>query len=178
MIKFITGNVNKFAEVKAVLTDLEQLDIDLPEIQSLDPQEIVEFKLKTALEHVPGDIIIEDTSLYIEGLHGLPGPFIKWFMKAMGREGLAKNVLATGNDRAEARTIIGYADSNGQTSYFEGVVTGRIVMPMGETSFGWDPIFMPDGSELTFAEMGIEEKNKISMRQEAAQKLKYFLNLK
>ena len=178
MIKFITGNINKFAEVKAVLADLERLDIDLPEIQSLDPQEIVEFKLKTALEHVSGDIIIEDTSLYIEGLHGLPGPLIKWFMKAMGREGLAKNVLATGNDRAEAKTIIGYADSDGKTSYFEGVVAGRIVMPQGETTFGWDPIFIPDDSEMTFAEMGIEEKNKISMRREAAQKLKYFLNLK
>lgn len=178
MIKFITGNINKFAEVKAVLTDLERLDIDLPEIQSLDPQEIVEFKLKTALEQVSGNIIIEDTSLFMEGLHGLPGPLIKWFMKAMGREGLAKTVLASGNDRAEAKTIIGYADSDGNTSYFEGVITGRIVMPQGETSFGWDPIFLPDGSAMTFAEMGIEEKNKISMRREAAQKLKYFLNLK
>jgi non-canonical purine NTP pyrophosphatase (RdgB/HAM1 family) len=176
MIKFITGNVNKFAEVKAVLTDLEQLDIDLPEIQSLDPQEIVEFKLKTALEHVPGNIIIEDTSLFIEGLHGLPGPLIKWFMKAMGREGLARTVLASGNDRAEAKTIIGYADSNGQTSYFEGVITGRIVMPTGETTFGWDPIFMPDGSEVTFAEMGTDQKNEISMRRQAAQKLADFLN--
>lgn len=176
MIKFITGNVNKFAEVKAVLADLEQLDIDLPEIQSLDPQEIVEFKLKTALEHVPGNIIIEDTSLFIEGLHGLPGPLIKWFMKAMGREGLARTVLATGNDRAEAKTIIGYADSNGQTFYFEGVIAGRIVMPVGETTFGWDPIFMPDGSEVTFAEMGIDQKNEISMRRQAAQKLADFLN--
>ncbi|MFZ2310748.1 MAG: non-canonical purine NTP pyrophosphatase [Patescibacteria group bacterium] len=176
MIKFITGNVNKFAEVKAVLADLEQLDIDLPEIQSLDPQEIVEFKLKTALEHVPGNIIIEDTSLFIEGLHGLPGPLIKWFMKAMGREGLARTVLASGNDRAEAKTIIGYADSDGKTFYFEGVITGRIVMPTGETTFGWDPIFMPDGSEVTFAEMGTEEKNKISMRRQAAQKLADFLN--
>jgi non-canonical purine NTP pyrophosphatase (RdgB/HAM1 family) len=176
MIKFITGNVNKFAEVKAVLADLEQLDIDLPEIQSLDPQEIVEFKLKTALEHVPGNIIIEDTSLFIEGLHGLPGPLIKWFMKAMGREGLARTVLASGNDRAEAKTIIGYADSNGQTFYFEGVISGRIVMPTGETTFGWDPIFMPDGSEVTFAEMGTDQKNEISMRRQAAQKLADFLN--
>jgi len=177
MIKFITGNLNKFAEIKAVLPDLEQLEIDLPEIQSLDPQEIVEFKLKTALEHIPGDIIIEDTSLYMEGLHGLPGPLIKWFMKAMGREGLAKTVLASGNNRAEAKTIIGYADNKGQISYFEGTISGRIVMPQGETNFGWDPIFQPDGSEVTFAEMGLIEKNKISMRRLAAQKLADFLNI-
>lgn len=177
MIKFITGNLNKFAEIKAVLPDLEQLEIDLPEIQSLDPQEIVEFKLKTALEHISGNIIIEDTSLYMEGLHGLPGPLIKWFMQAMGREGLAKTVLASGNDRAEAKTIIGYADNEGQTFYFEGTISGRIVMPQGETSFGWDPIFQPDGSEVTFAEMGLAEKNKISMRRLAAQKLANFLNI-
>lgn len=177
MIKFITGNLNKFAEIKAVLPDLEQLEIDLPKIQSLDPQEIVEFKLKTALEHIPGNIIIEDTSLSMEGLHGLPGPLIKWFMKAMGHEGLAKTVLASGNDRAEAKTIIGYADSKGHVSYFEGIISGHIVMPQGETTFGWDPIFQPDGSDITFAEMGTLEKNKISMRRLAAQKLADFLNI-
>lgn len=175
MLTFITGNNNKFNEVKAIIPEIEQLDIDLPEIQSLDPQEIVEFKLKTALETLPGNFIVEDTSLYVEGLHGLPGPFIKWFMKAMGREGLAKIVLDSGNDRAEAKTIIGFADDNGNYHYFEGHISGRIVMPLGETSFGWDPIFQPDGYEVTFAEMGSEEKNKISMRRQAAQKLADFL---
>jgi len=175
MLKFITGNINKFAEVKVIFPELERLDIDLPEIQSLDPREIVEFKLKSALEHVPGGIIIEDTSLYFDGLNGLPGPLIKWFLKALGCAGLAKMALASGNDKAEAKTIIGYADSDGNTFYFEGVVAGRIVAPRGETSFGWDPIFEPDGHDLTFAEMGIEEKNKISMRRQAAQKLKDFL---
>jgi len=177
MLTFITGNDNKFNEVKAIIPEIEQLDIDLPEIQSLDPQEIVEFKLKAALENLPGNFIVEDTSLYLEGLHGLPGPFIRWFMKAMGREGLAKMAIASGNDNAEARTIIGYADDNGGTHYFEGRITGRIVMPMGETSFGWDPIFLPDGHESTFAEMGTEEKNEISMRRQAAQKLADFLGL-
>ncbi len=175
MIKFITGNINKFAEVKAVLPDIEQLDIDLPEIQSLDPQEIVAFKLKAALDHVPGNFIVEDTSLYLDGLHGLPGPFIRWFMKAIGREGLAKLALSSGNDRAEAKTIIGYVDGQGEISYFEGTISGRIVMPLGETSFGWDPIFQPDGYDNTFAEMGIHEKNKISMRRQAAQKLADFI---
>jgi non-canonical purine NTP pyrophosphatase (RdgB/HAM1 family) len=175
-MKFITGNANKFFEIQAILPETEQLDIDLPEIQSLDPQEIIEFKLKAALEHLPeGHIIVEDTSLYLSGLNGLPGPLIKWFMKALGRDGLAKLVLATGNNRAEAKTIIGYANESGEIKYFEGSISGQIVMPLGETSFGWDPIFMPDGHDVTFAEMGREEKNKISMRRQAAQKLKDFL---
>lgn len=175
MLQFITGNYNKFAEVQAIIPEIEQLDIDLPEIQSLDPQEIVAFKLKAAAEQVQGNFIVEDTSLYLEGLHGLPGPFIRWFMKAMGREGLAKIAIESGNPRAEAKTIIGYMDDEGNTHYFEGSIKGEIVMPLGETSFGWDPIFMPDGYDLTFAEMGITEKNEISMRRQAAQKLADFL---
>ena len=175
-MKFITGNINKFIEVETVIPEIQQLDIDLPEIQSLDPEEIVAFKIKAALDHVPGNFIVEDTSLYLDGLHGLPGPFIRWFMKAIGREGLAKLALSSGNDRAEAKTIIGYADEKGEVHYFEGSIKGRIVMPLGETSFGWDPIFQPDGHDSTFAEMGIEEKNKISMRRIAAQKLADFLS--
>ncbi|MEI6835583.1 MAG: non-canonical purine NTP pyrophosphatase [Candidatus Falkowbacteria bacterium] len=176
MMKFITGNINKFIEVQSIFPDIEQLDIDLPEIQSLDPQEIVAFKLKAALDHVSGNFIVEDTSLYLDGLHGLPGPLIRWFLKAMGREGLAKVALSSGNDRATAKTIIGYADEIGGVHYFEGSISGRIVMPLGETSFGWDPIFQPDGYDVTFAEMGPEEKNRISMRRQASQKLADFLN--
>lgn len=175
MLTFITGNDNKFNEVKAILPEIEQVDIDLPEIQSLDPQEIVEFKIKAAKEIMPGNFIIEDTSLYLEGLHNLPGPLIRWFMKAMGRDGLAKAAINSGNTRAEARTIIGYVDDAGNSHYFEGSIAGNIVMPLGETSFGWDPIFLPDGHESTFAEMGREEKNEISMRRQAAQKLADFL---
>lgn len=177
MLTFITGNDNKFNEVKSVIPEIEQMDLDLPEIQSLDPQEIVEFKLREAAKAMPGNFIVEDTSLYIEGLHGLPGPFIRWFMKAMGREGLAKLAINSGNPYAEARTIIGYADDNGGTHYFEGRISGQIVMPLGETSFGWDPIFLPDGHEATFAEMDLAEKNEISMRRQAAQKLADFLGV-
>lgn len=177
MLTFITGNDNKFNEVKAIIPEIEQLDIDLPEIQSLDPQEIVEFKLKVASESLPGNFIVEDTSLYLDGLHGLPGPFIRWFMKAMGRDGLAKVAIDSGNTRAEAKTVIGYLDDAGNSHYFEGSIKGNIVMPLGETSFGWDPIFLPDGHEATFAEMGVTEKNRISMRREAAQKLANFLGL-
>ena len=61
--------------------------------------------------------------------------------------------------------------------YFEGTIAGQIVMPLGETSFGWDPIFQPDGYDVTFAEMGVHEKNQISMRHQAAQKLADFFSV-
>lgn len=176
MIYFITGNKNKLAEVQAVLPDVKQLDIDLPEIQEIDAQKIIEAKLIEALNHQKGEFIVEDTSLRLDCLNGLPGPLIKWFLQAIGNQGLAELAEKMGNDQAEAVTMIGYAKSQNEMKFFEGRVKGKIVNPRGETKFGWDPIFIPDGYDKTFAELGIEEKNKISMRRMALNKLKEFLN--
>lgn len=175
MLYFITGNQNKLKEVKLVLPEVEQLDIDLPEIQEVDAKEIIKQKLLEALNHAKGEFIVEDTSLYLDCLKGLPGPLIKWFLKTIGIDGLADIVEKLGDNKAEAKTIIGYAKNHEELFFFEGVVKGRIVQSRGETNFGWDPIFLPYGFEKTFAEMGQEEKNKISMRRDALNKLKEFL---
>src|SRR3989344_9423933 len=95
---FITGNKNKFAEVKSVLSDIEQLDMDLPEIQDFDPHKVVRAKLIEALKHKDGEFIVEDTSLYLDCLGGLPGPLIKWFMKTIGNEGLCNLAEKLGNN--------------------------------------------------------------------------------
>lgn len=175
MIHFITGNRNKLKEIQAILPHIEQLDIDLPEIQEVDPKEIVRAKLQEALKHHDGEFIIEDTSLYLNGMKGLPGPLIKWFLQTIGNDGLAKLTETFGAD-AEARTIIGYAKSAKEVFFFEGVVKGKIVQPRGETAFGWDPIFLPDGFDMTFAEMDRDQKHKISMRTIAVMRLKDFLS--
>jgi non-canonical purine NTP pyrophosphatase (RdgB/HAM1 family) len=173
---FVTGNKNKFAEAKSVIPDLEQLDIDLPEIQEIDARAIIEAKLLAALEHHQGGFIVEDTSLYFDCLNGLPGPLIKWFLKTIGNEGLFKLVQGFGNANASAKTMIGYAKSPGDIHYFEGVIEGTIVAPRGETNFGWDPVFQPRGHDRTFAEMTREEKNSMSMRKMAFEKLKEFMD--
>lgn len=85
---FITGNKDKFEEVRSILTNIEQLDIDLPEIQEIDAKVIIKAKLLQALNHKEAEFILEDTSLYLDCLNGLPGPLIKWFMKTIGNEGL------------------------------------------------------------------------------------------
>src|SRR3989344_6958047 len=87
-IYFITGNKGKLAEVQSILGNVEGLDIDLPEVQSLDAHEIIKAKLEEAKKHQTGEFIVEDTSLYFEALKGLPGPLIKWFMKTIGNDGL------------------------------------------------------------------------------------------
>jgi inosine triphosphate pyrophosphatase len=171
-LSFITGSKNKFEEVKAVITDIEQLDIDLPEIQHVDAHEIIKAKLAEATKRQPGELMVEDTSLYFDCLNGLPGPLIKWFMKTVGNDGLANIAAKLGDTKAQAKTIIGYANSQGEVEFFEGVIEGTIVAPRGETGFGWDPIFLPDGYNKTFAEMAQDEKNTLSMRKIAAAKLK------
>jgi len=169
---FITGNKNKFDEVKSILPNVEQLDIDLPEIQDIDARVIIKAKLLEALKHKDGEFIVEDTSLYLDCIGGLPGPLIKWFMKTIGNEGMYNLVEKLGNKKAEAKTIIGYAKTSDEIHYFEGCIEGEIVLPRGDFGFGWDPIFKPNEFNKSFAELTQEEKNNISMRRVAVNKLK------
>lgn len=175
---FITGNEHKFKEVKEMLPTVEQLDIDLPEIQDLDPQEIIKEKLLEAKKHHNGMFIVEDTGLYINSMNGFPGPLVKWVLKAVDRIGLARIANTFGNGEATAKTVIGFIDENDEVFYFEGTVEGKIVEPRGDSGFGWDPVFIPDGYDKTFAELGSEVKNKISMRKNAVEKLKNYLDSK
>lgn len=177
MIKFITGNQGKLKEAKEILGEVDSLDLDLIEIQEIDAKIIIEEKLKEAEKHHKGEFIVEDTSLYLDALNGLPGPLIKWFMKTVGNEGLFGIAKKLGNSKAEAKTIVGYSDEDGNVQFFEGVIKGNITEPKG-TGFGWDPIFLPDGFDKTFGEMSAEEKNKISMRKIALEKLSEFLDEK
>lgn len=169
---FLTGNSNKVKEAKEILGDIEQLDIDLPEIQEIDSRLIIKAKLKEALNHHMGEFIVEDTSLYLNCMKGLPGPLIKWFMTTIGNSGLYKIAEAYGNFNAKAKTMIGYAKNEYDIQFFEGEISGKIIKPVGTSTFGWDPIFVPDGSDKSFGEMKAEEKNNISMRKIALEKLK------
>jgi non-canonical purine NTP pyrophosphatase (RdgB/HAM1 family) len=170
-IQFITGNKNKFAEAQKIISNLEQLDVDLPEIQEIDAKKVIEAKLQEAKNLFEGEFVVEDTSLYLDCLNGLPGPLIKWFEKTIGNNGIFDIVQKYDNYKAQAKTMVGYIDENGKMEFFEGIIDGTIVKPTGDTDFGWDPIFVPKGQNKTFAQMNQEEKNKISMRKIAFKKL-------
>ena len=173
---FITGNKEKFKEVKSFIASMEQLDLDLAEIQELDPKKIIEEKLKaTSLQH-KGGLIIEDTSLCFDAFNGLPGPLIKWFLKSIGNEGLARLAKSLSSNAGRAITWLGYKNSKGYIQYFKGEIKGHIVLPRGMNGFGWDAIFQPLQSTKTFAEMSFEEKMTYSMRRIAIQKLKKYID--
>lgn len=177
-ILFITGNENKLKEAKAIISEIEGCEIDLPEIQELDTKKIIEEKLNEAIKQKPGiALIVEDQSLVIDGMNGLPGPFIKWFLKNLEVDGLYKMALNMGNQFAEAKTTIGYCSEKGEINFFEATVKGKIVSPRGNIGWGWDPIFLQDGYEKTYAEMTMEQKNELSMRKIALEKLKKYLKI-
>jgi inosine triphosphate pyrophosphatase len=177
-LKFVTGNKNKFEEVKAILApiEVEQVVLDLEEIQDLDPQKVIEHKLKQVMFEAPGEYMVEDTSLYMDCLNGkLPGPFIKFFESSLGNQGLADMAEKMGNTKGTAKTIIGHIRSNGDIQFFEGEVRCDIVQPRGNGDFGFGPIFQVEGQDKTYAEMTKEEKHTVSMRGKAVRKLKEFL---
>lgn len=174
MIHFITGNPGKLKEIKALIPGIDHLELALDEIQSLDPQEVIEHKLAQAAAHHEGEFMVEDTSLILNCLGKLPGTYIKAFEESIGLAGIAQLAARYDDQTATARTTIGYRDEHGINHYFVGEIHGTIVPPKGG-GFGWDAILIPDGYDKTLGELGPEVKNKISMRAQAAHQLAAYL---
>jgi len=176
---FVTGNKNKHKEVQEVLGEnfiVEMVNIDLPEIQGTD-QEIIENKVRVASSKIDGPFIVEDTSLEFNALNGMPGPYVKWFLKSIGNTGLHNLLEAYENKRAKAICNIAYCDGN-NIDIFRGISDGFIVNEGGKNGFGWDRIFMPVGYDRRYSEMDDNLKNSISHRRKALDLLKNFLNNK
>eukprot|EP01023_Acetabularia_acetabulum_P010536 TRINITY_DN14793_c1_g4_i1.p2 TRINITY_DN14793_c1_g4~~TRINITY_DN14793_c1_g4_i1.p2 ORF type:complete len:256 (+),score=60.45 TRINITY_DN14793_c1_g4_i1:67-834(+) len=181
-IVFATGNQKKLLEVKAILSAGEEVPfnivakkIDLPELQG-DPEDIAKEKAKIASEQMKGGVLVEDTCLCYNALKGLPGPYIKWFLDKTGHEGLVKLLEGYEDKSGYAQCTFAYCEGPGAEAHvFVGKTNGLIVPPRGPPDFGWDPIFLPEGYDETYAEMKNEEKNKISHRYRALQLVKEFL---
>jgi non-canonical purine NTP pyrophosphatase (RdgB/HAM1 family) len=178
MFKFITGNKNKFVEVQAVLApiQIEQIDIDLHEIQGIDPKKIIEHKLKEAFKHHKGEFIIDDSSLFLSCFnYKLPGPLIKWFNESIGTKKIFEMCKKMGDTNARAITYIGYAKNPSKIIFFEGKLSGKIVAPKGKYNFGYDPIFIPTGKNQTLSELKIGGNFLNSPRGMAVKQLKKYL---
>jgi len=149
--------------------------IDLPELQG-EPEEVAMEKCRIAAEKIQGPVMVEDTSLCYNALGGLPGVYIKWFLDKTGHEGL-NNLLAAYSDKsAYAQCVFAFSLGPGHTpKVFVGRTHGRIVPARGPLDFGWDPIFQPDGYDLTYAELPKEIKNTISHRYRSLELLRNYL---
>ena len=171
---FITGNKNKFKEAKKIIPKIKQIDLDLPEIQELNPKIIIKEKLKAAVKQHKGEFFCEDTSLYFKALNNFPGPLIKWMMDSLDNKGIYELIKNYKNQKVTAQTMIGYTDGK-KFRFFSGKIDGTVTKPKGKKTFGWDNIFMPKGYNKPFSEFTLKEKNKISMRKLALEKLKDFI---
>jgi non-canonical purine NTP pyrophosphatase (RdgB/HAM1 family) len=173
---FISGNQHKADKLAMYLgVPIDHQKVDLEEIQSLDVRKIVEDKARRAYEIVKKPVLVEDVGLTFTAMGRLPGPLIKWFLEELGNEGLAKLAAGLEHQQAEAFITYGYYDGR-DMHFFDAAISGKIASePRGEFGFGWNAIFIPDGSDKTYAEMTDEELLPFSHRAKAVEKLKAYL---
>ena len=176
-ITLITGNAGKVAELSRLLgIKVHNQKVALTEIQALDVRRVVEFKAQAAFEVLKRPVLVDDTGLYIEAWQGLPGALVAWFMDSVGKDGILKMLEGWADRSARAVTALGYCDERG-VHIFDGELKGGIPTEVrGANGFGFDPIFVPERSQQTLAEMEGHEKDAISSRGIAARKLRDFLS--
>lgn len=174
-LTFITGNEAKAKQLVFHLDiPIAHHKLDLVEIQSLNLEDVVRDKASRAFAILGSPVLVEDVSLTFPALGKLPGPLIKWFLQELDTTGLIE--LLRGKDRTAIAEVL-FAHHDGTTcTRFSGKVEGHIAEePRGELGFGWDPIFIPNGSAKTWGEMTLEEQSETSMRRPALTELKQFL---
>ena len=186
-IVFATNNAHKLAEVQAVLGPgfelvtprgcgvEEEIPETQPTLEGNASQKAHYLHDRTGL-----DCFADDTGLEVAALGGAPGVHSARYATD-GHDFAANNVLLLRNlegqadRRARFRTVIALI-LDGEEHRFEGIVEGRIIeRETGDEGFGYDPLFVPDGYDRTFAQMTVEEKNAVSHRARAVRKLVEFL---
>ncbi len=166
-IRFLSKNENKINEAKTILEPLgaKIVPISFPinELQTLDVKAIVRDKALRAFAKIGHEIFVEQTCLYIDALNGFPGGLTQPFWDTLKADRFCELFGQGENCGLTAKTWIGYCDGQ-RIHHFEGEIRGAVSRaPRGDPTFQWDCVFVPDGHEMTFAEMG-EKKNEISMR--------------
>ncbi|HUW90966.1 MAG TPA: XTP/dITP diphosphatase [Candidatus Nanopelagicaceae bacterium] len=184
-IYFITGNNHKFEEIKK-LFQKEELDYDLKqktaatiEIQASNIKEVALFKLNSVKSFFSNSYFVEDAGFFIDvPLKGFPGVYSKFVLNTIGNKGILNLINDYSNTAAHFEAVIAlYFQPLDKIFIFEGSVEGKVSKEIrGSSGFGYDPIFIPNElPNTTFAELSIEEKNSISHRARAWQKLLNFL---
>lgn len=177
---FATNNAHKLEEIRAILGNsieiLSLADIhchaDIPETaDTLEGN--ARQKSRYVYEHYGLDCFADDTGLEVKSLGGAPGVYSARYADGQGHDSqanmnkLLKEMEEKNDRKAQFRTIISLIEK-GEERQFEGIVKGQITREKrGESGFGYDPIFQPDGYETTFAELGSDIKNRISHRARA-----------
>ena len=174
-IVLITTNRGKVAEIqehlKKFYIEVIGKDIEIPEIRSDDQGEVAKEKVKFAVKAVGEPVIAEDTGIYFEAYKNFPGTNSKWLINKVGYEGVFK-LLEGKSRKAYFKTVIAYCEPEGKVLTFVGICKGEIINEVKgkpHPKLPYDSIFIPEGKDRTFAEMTIEERNKLKHRAKAAE---------
>lgn len=185
-ICFATHNQNKLKEINQILSDFEIVGLtdigcleEIPETgTTLDENSKIKADFVANQYHI--SCFADDTGLEVAALDGAPGVYSARYAGAdrdneANMQLLLKNLAKHTDRSARFRTVITLI-LDGETHQFEGIVSGSILTELrGQEGFGYDPIFVPDGYDKTFAEMSAADKNAISHRGRAVAKLVEFL---
>lgn len=177
-IVFVTQNLNKVEDAKKLLPEfeIEHIDFEVPEIQSLDPKEIAEYKIKFAYDKVQKPCFVMDASLFLDCLNGFPGPFIKWYFKhTVGADKTCEIAKLFNQFGCKWTTVLAYFDGK-ETHFLEEAVNGKLPeKPRGSNGYEWDVIFIPEGDKRTFAEMTFDEKQSYAVTKKLMERFKELL---
>jgi XTP/dITP diphosphohydrolase len=184
-IFFVTGNIHKYKEISTIFKNqnlnyiLKQKNIKTIEIQAESLKEVALYKLESIKGQLYGSYFIEDAGFFVDiPLNGFPGVYSSYVMNTIGFKGIIRLIDDFENTQAHFTTIIAlYFRPLEKILIFEGEVYGKISKyARGSGGFGFDPIFLPDAiPDKTFAELSIEEKNKVSHRGQAWNRFINFL---
>ena len=175
-IVIVTTSPNKLAEINEILgTNHKVSKFEIPEIQSLDLDEVIENKAKEAYKKIKKPVLVEDVSFEIKALRGLPGTFIKFFLKTLGTEGTV--ALVRGKDTTTKVTAAVAIYDGKILKIFKGTIYGTLsAKNKGNYGFGFDKVFIPAGYKQTLAQMPSSLKNKISHRAKVLRRVLAYLD--
>lgn len=176
---FCTTNKGKFSEAEKILNkygiNISHAPLPLEEKRSESLEEIAGECALRAFSMLGKPLFVEDSGLFVHALHGFPGTYSAWALKKIGNEGILR-LLSGAKDRgAEFRCAIAFTEGK-EVRLFTGAVRGQVAESIrGKGGFGFDPIFIPEGGEKTFAEEP-SLKDSLSHRSRALHKLGEFLS--
>jgi XTP/dITP diphosphohydrolase len=173
-ILFATSNANKVREANIVGVphgvSFRQIGLMYPEIRAETVSEVALDGARYIGKQLSKPAIVEDSGLFIEALGGFPGPYSAFVYKRIGCEGILRLMGDRRDRRARFISAVGYSHG-GEVCVFEGVCEGEIAFgSFGGGGFGYDPVFLPQGFDRTFAQ-DEQVKNDVSHRRVAIDKL-------